>query len=49
MARLERAGVIRPPKRHPSEGPSRLAETPPGPANGAGVLEALLEERRQGR
>jgi prevent-host-death family protein len=49
LARLERAGVIRPPRRHPTEGPSRLSETPPGPASGAGALDALLEERRQGR
>jgi hypothetical protein len=49
VARLERAGVIRPPRRHSTEGPSRLAEGPPGPAKGSGALEALLEERRQGR
>jgi prevent-host-death family protein len=48
MARLERAGVIRPPKRR-GHAPSRLAQPPPGPAGGTGALEGLLQERRESR
>jgi prevent-host-death family protein len=48
IARLERAGIIRPPKRRDHVPKSRLAK-PPGPEGGTGALEALLEERREGR
>jgi prevent-host-death family protein len=48
IARLERAGVIRPPRRRSHVPASRLAR-PPGPEGGTGALEALLEERREGR
>jgi prevent-host-death family protein len=48
LARLERAGVIRPPKRRRSSS-SLLDEPPPGPPGGTGALKALLEERREGR
>jgi prevent-host-death family protein len=48
LARLERAGVIRAPRR-PGRGPVRRLARPPGPEGGTGALEALLEERREGR
>src|SRR5436305_1635646 len=47
LARLERAGLIR-----RGRGPIPLdliRQPPPKPKNGASVLEALLEERREGR
>lgn len=49
LARLERAGIIRPPKRHRSVPVDRLASPLAPGERPAGVLEALLEERREGR
>jgi prevent-host-death family protein len=49
MARLERAGIIRPPRRHRTEALSQLEQVPPGPADGTRAQDTLLEERRQGR
>ncbi|MDA8109633.1 MAG: type II toxin-antitoxin system Phd/YefM family antitoxin [Betaproteobacteria bacterium] len=47
IAELERRGVIRRARRKP---PRRiLAERPPRAKGGASVLEALLEERAEGR
>jgi antitoxin (DNA-binding transcriptional repressor) of toxin-antitoxin stability system len=47
LARLERAGLVR---RGTGKAPQRILEEPP-PAlpKGVSVLEALLEERREGR
>lgn len=45
IARLERAGIL---KRGSGTFPRRLLEEPP-PRAEASVLEALLEERREGR
>jgi prevent-host-death family protein len=45
IARLVRKGIARPPKGPP---PLHLLDEAP-PAAGARVLEALLEERREGR
>ena len=45
LERLYRAGVVRPAKRRPSL--AVLAEAPPQAS--ASVVEALLEERREGR
>jgi prevent-host-death family protein len=47
IARLERAGILRPPRRPPSR--ELLAKPAPKPRSGVSVLEALLEERREGR
>jgi prevent-host-death family protein len=47
IARLERAGILRPPT-----GPPRLdilSKPPPKPAKDADVVGAVLEERRAGR
>lgn len=49
IARLERAGILRPPKRRRPDRSTLLDEPPPGPPGGTGALEALLEERREGR
>jgi prevent-host-death family protein len=47
IARLERAGLVRRPRRRR---PKKLfAESPPRSKSGASVLEALLDERRTGR
>jgi prevent-host-death family protein len=48
VARLVRAGLVRPPKRPGAPSPL-LAEPPPGRPGGTGVLAKLLEERREGR
>ena len=47
VARLERAGALRRPKRKLPRG--FLDERPPAPARGASALETLLEERTHGR
>jgi len=47
LARLERAGVIRRARRGRLD--EILRASPPSPAGGGDVLEALLEERRGGR
>jgi prevent-host-death family protein len=49
IARLERAGKLRPP-RDPNASLEWLTKSPaPRPRDGASALEALLEERREGR
>jgi prevent-host-death family protein len=48
LARLVRAGLVRPPRR-PGSPSALLAERPPGPRGGTGAVEALLAERRAGR
>lgn len=47
IARLERAGLIRPPRKAPTR--KLLEKPPPRLRSGTSVLEALLEERREGR
>jgi prevent-host-death family protein len=49
VARLERAGVLRPPKRRGTIPANRLARPLPPGERPAGALELLLEERRTGR
>jgi prevent-host-death family protein len=47
LARLVREGIVR-----PSRAPfprALLSDLPPGPKGGTGAVEALLEERREGR
>jgi antitoxin (DNA-binding transcriptional repressor) of toxin-antitoxin stability system len=47
LARLERAGLV---KRATRRSPDRLLRRqPPRPKAGASLLEALLDERREGR
>lgn len=47
IARLERAGLVRRPRRRR---PKKLFEQPPPrPKGGASVLQALLDERKTGR
>jgi prevent-host-death family protein len=48
LARLVRAGLVRPARR-PGSQSALLAERPPGPPGGTGAVEALLAERREGR
>lgn len=47
LARLERAGVIRRPRRKLSKG--FLSGRPPKPRQGASILDALLADRSNGR
>jgi prevent-host-death family protein len=47
LAQLVREGLVRPPRLPPS--PALLKKRPPRPARGMSVLEALLQERREGR
>lgn len=47
IARLERAGLVRRPKRRRPK--KLLEEAPPQSKGGASVLEALLDERKTGR
>ena len=47
LARLERAGLIKIGKGKPPL--ELIRQPPPKPLHGASVLEALLEERREGR
>ncbi|MCA1831521.1 MAG: type II toxin-antitoxin system Phd/YefM family antitoxin [Actinomycetota bacterium] len=47
LARLERAGIVKRGSGKPS--PEILLGKPPRPRKGGSVLEALLEERREGR
>jgi prevent-host-death family protein len=47
LARLERQGLLR--RATIPFSPEALATNPPRPSGGASVLEALLEERREGR
>jgi prevent-host-death family protein len=47
IARLERAGLVRPARRPPAS--EVLASRPPGARAGASAVTALLEERRSGR
>lgn len=49
VARLVRAGIVRPPKRRGPVPSGLLAQPPPGPVKGAGAVDALIEERREGR
>jgi prevent-host-death family protein len=46
-ARLIREGIVRPRRKPLSK--AFLAESPPKAKDGASILEALLEERREGR
>ena len=47
IARLERAGVVRPARTPPAS--DLLAAAPPAPRSDASGVQALLEERRSGR
>lgn len=47
LARLERAGIVRPPR--DAKAQARLSGPPPSFGPGSTVLDALLEERRSGR
>jgi prevent-host-death family protein len=47
IARLQRAGVIRPARKTPAV--ELLSSAPPSPRRGASAVEALLEERHTGR
>ena len=47
IARLERAGAVRPARRPPAI--EVLSSRPPSPRPGASAVAALLEERRTGR
>lgn len=47
IARLARAGALRPARRAPAL--ELLAEPPPVPRGGASAVAALLDERRSGR
>ncbi|MGD1051580.1 MAG: type II toxin-antitoxin system prevent-host-death family antitoxin [Solirubrobacteraceae bacterium] len=47
IARLERAGAIRPARRPPAT--AVLSSRPPGTRSGGGGVAALLDERRTGR
>ena len=47
IARLERAGTVRPARRPPAI--EVLSSRPPSPRPGASAVAALLEERRTGR
>ena len=46
LSRLLRSGLVRPRRREPD---LTLLDSPPPEAAGTSVLEALLEERREGR
>jgi prevent-host-death family protein len=48
LARLVRAGLVRPAKR-PGAPSSLLSKPPPGPPGGTGALAGLLAERKEGR
>jgi prevent-host-death family protein len=47
IARLERAGSVRPARKPPAIG--LLSHAPPSPRPGASAVAAILEERREGR
>jgi antitoxin (DNA-binding transcriptional repressor) of toxin-antitoxin stability system len=47
IARLERAGIVRPARTPPAS--DLLSAAPPAPTGGGSAVEALLEERRSGR
>jgi prevent-host-death family protein len=47
LARLVREGVVRPGRSKPSR--SLFTDPPPQPKRGASALQALIEERREGR
>jgi len=47
IARLERAGAVRPARKPPAI--EILSSKPPSPLNSASAVAALLEERRTGR
>ena len=47
IARLERAGVVRPARKPPSA--ALLSSAPPPAANGASAVGALVDDRRSGR
>jgi prevent-host-death family protein len=47
IARLERAGAVRAARTPPAT--ELLSRTPPSPRRGASAVDALLEERREGR
>jgi len=47
LSRLVREGIVRPGRK--SLPPELLASQPPRPKGGASAVDALLEERRQGR
>src|SRR3954469_5420695 len=47
IARLQRAGAVRPARTPPAE--AVLTTSPPRAADGASAVSALLEERRSGR